>query len=241
MAKHVVFDIVGTLVSFTVFYERIDEVIGTELRSHDISPAHFGYTWMTTAELEYTFLSMSSRHRPYKEVMKAMFYRTLWMSGIRSPRTFATEDERDRCQQGYATLKLREGAKECIEILRKGGFDVWCFTTADIARVRGYFERGGVDMPADRFVSCDEKGVAKPALAAYRSVLEKFKGTDERWFAAAHMWDVSAARVAGFKGAYCSAYEQEACVEIFGDDMEVMAGTLDGMAQKIVEKAGGKQ
>lgn len=47
MAKHVVFDIVGTLVSFDAFYDRIDEVIGEKLRSNGISPQLFGYTWMT--------------------------------------------------------------------------------------------------------------------------------------------------------------------------------------------------
>lgn len=60
--------------------------------------------------------------------------------------------------------------------------------------MQGYFNRGGVDMPAERFVSCDTQGVAKPALAAYRPVYEKFGKDDQKWFAAAHMWDVSAAR-----------------------------------------------
>ena len=165
MVKHIVFDVVGTLVSFTAFYNRIDEIIGAQLRGAGIPPSLFGYTWMTTAELEFTFLSMSSRHASYKDVMKAVFYRTLWMSVTQSPRTFATEDERDKCQEGYAMLKLREGAKECIEVLRGEGFNVWCLTTADVDRVRGYFERDGVDMPT--IVSCDEKGVAKPSLGVY--------------------------------------------------------------------------
>ena len=169
--------------------------------------------------------------------MKALFYRTLWMAGIQEPRDFATDDERDRCQEGYALLGLREGAKECIETLRAGGFEVWCLTTADIPRVQGYFNRGGVEMPADRFVSCDSQGVAKPALKAYEPVYEKFGAEDQKWFAAAHMWDVSAARLVGFKGAYCSAYEKEDCLEIFGGEMEVMAEGLKEMAEKIVEAA----
>ena len=94
MAKHVVFDVVGTLVSFHAFYTRIEEVIGDKLRSQGIKTSLFGYTWMTTVELEFTFLSISSRHTTYNEVMKAMFYRTLWQSGIESPRSFATKEER---------------------------------------------------------------------------------------------------------------------------------------------------
>lgn len=130
MGKHVVFDIVGTLVSFDAYHDRIDQVIGAKLRSHGISPQFFGYTWMTHAELEFTFLSISSRHTSYKDVMKAVFYRTLWMAGIKEPRDFATANERDQCQEGYALLGLREGAKECIEILRNAGFEIWCLTTA---------------------------------------------------------------------------------------------------------------
>lgn len=190
---------------------------------------------MTTAELEFTFLSISSRHTTYNEVMKAMFYRTLWMSGVESPRSFATDEERDQCQEGYSMLSLREGAKECIEILQDAGINVWCLTTANPERVRGYFELGGMDMPP--IVSCDEKGVAKPQLAAYQSIIEKFDKIDQTWFAACHAWDVSAARVAGFKGAYCSVYEQEPCWEIFGGGKEVVEDTLVGMARSIIQKS----
>jgi 2-haloacid dehalogenase len=234
MAKHVVFDIVGTLVSFDAFHEQIDRIIGPKLRAHTITPQHFAFTWQTVAEIEFTFLSVSGRHMQYNQVLRSTFYRTLWMAGIREPRSFATDDERDRCQEGYALLRLRDGAKEAIEILRAAGWQVWCLTTADIARVQGYFTRGGIDMPADRFVSCDRQGVAKPALAAYRPVFDGFAPQDKKWFAAAHMWDVSAARLVGFKGAYSSAYEKEDCLDIFGGEMEVMADGLAEMARKIV-------
>lgn len=235
MTKHVVFDVVGTLISFDAFYSRIEEVIGSKLRSQGVKSSLFGYTWMTTAELEFTFLSISSRHTTYNEVMKATFFRTLWMSGIESPRAFATEEERELCQKGYSMLQLRYGAKECIEILREAGLKVWCLTTANPERVRGYFERGGMETPP--IVSCDEKNVAKPQLAAYRSVLEKFEEGDEKWFAACHAWDISAARVAGFKGAYCSAYENEPCWEVFGGEMEVVEETLVQMARSIIQQS----
>lgn len=235
--KQVVFDIVGTLVCFDAFYARIDLVIGDKLRKNGISPQLFGYTWMTHSELEFTFLSISGRHTSYSNLMKGLFYRTLWMAGIQEPREFATDNERDRCQEGYALLELRAGAKECIQILRDAGFNVWCLTTADIPRVQGYFARGGVEMPAENFVSCDSQGVAKPALAAYKPIFDKFADDDLKFFAAAHMWDVSAARLVGFKGAYCSAYEKEDCLELFGGEMEVMAGTLDEMARAIVKAA----
>lgn len=46
-------------------------------------------------------------------------------------------------------------------------------------------------------------------------------------------WDVSAAKRAGFRGAYCSIWEKEACSELFGD-MDVMSDTLEELADAII-------
>jgi 2-haloacid dehalogenase len=59
-----------------------------------------------------------------------------------------------------------------------------------------------------------------------------------KWFAAAHMWDVSAAVKAGFRGAYCTIYEEYPDEEIFGDDKtEVIEDGLLRMAEEIVKKS----
>lgn len=232
--KHIVFDVVGTCVSFSAYYQKIDSVIGPRLRHQSLTAQSFGYSWMTAAELEFTFLSISERYRPYKDVLAAVFYRTLYMLGVENPRGLATNEERDACIQGYSELELRPGLKECFELLRGNGFKVWCLTTADITRVRGYFERGGVDMPAENFISCDTHGLAKPALGAYRPALDQFEEDDDKWFAAAHMWDVSAAVKVGFRGAYCTVYEKEDCSELFDAKLDVIADSLPEMAEKIV-------
>ncbi|KAJ5649848.1 uncharacterized protein N7484_003571 [Penicillium longicatenatum] len=232
--KHVVFDVVGTCVSFDAFYAGIDRVIGPKLLANNITARSFGFTWMTAAELEFTFLSISERCRPYKEIIRALFFRTLYMMGIEDPRSFATETEREECAQAYSELELRPGTKECFATLREAGFTVWCLTTGDAVRVRGYFERAGLDMPLENFITCDTAGVAKPALDAYRPALKKFGEDDIKWFAAAHMWDVTAAVKVGFRGAYCTVYEKESCAEIFDAKLDVMEDTLVEMAQKIV-------
>ncbi|KAJ5723810.1 hypothetical protein N7488_001845 [Penicillium malachiteum] len=232
--KHVVFDVVGTCVSFDAFYAGIDRVIGQKLVSHNITARSFGFTWMTAAELEFTFLSISERYKPYKEILLTLFYRTLYMMGVENPRDFATESERDECAQAYSELELRPGTKECFARLRDAGFTVWALTTGDAKRVRGYFERAGLDMPLENFISCDSQGVAKPALAAYRPALARFAEEDDRWFAAAHMWDVTAAVKVGFRGAYCTIYEKESCAEIFDAKLEVTEDTLPLMAEGII-------
>ncbi|KAF4615868.1 hypothetical protein G7Y89_g15247 [Cudoniella acicularis] len=144
--KHIVFDIVGTCVSFDAYHSAISAAIGPKLLAHNITPKFFGYSWITAAELEFTFLSISERYKP-----------------------------------------------------------------------------------------CDSTGLAKPALGAYLPALAKFAKDDEKWFAAAHMWDVSAAVKVGFRGAYCTEYEKEACLEIFDTKMDVMADTLPEMTDKIIE------
>lgn len=233
--KHIVFDIVGTLVSFDEYHSQIDQAIGAKLRTYNITPKFFGYSWMTAAELEFTFLSISERYKPYKGILESTFYRTLWFAGVQDPRGFFTDEERDACVKGYSELRVRDGAKECFEILENGGFKVWLLTTADLQRVQGYFAKGGIEMPAEKFMSCDSSGVAKPALSAYRTALAKFDKEDESWFAAGHMWDVSAAKKAGFKGAYCTEYEKESCLDIFDTEMDVIADTLPEMAEKVVK------
>ncbi|KAK0118312.1 hypothetical protein ONS95_012606 [Cadophora gregata] len=243
--KHIVFDVVGTCVSFDAFYDRIDQILGPRLKAQHVNAKHFGYTWKEAAELEFYFLLYSDRYTPYNEIFKAVFYRTLHMAGISNPREFATEAERDACQAGYSELELRPGCVEMMEKLRGVGWTVWCLTTGDVKRVRGYFLRAGLEMPIENFVSCDQfaeidpvtgvkKGVYKPAMASYKPMLKMFAEEDEKWFAAAHMWDVSAAVHAGFRGAYCSIYDKEPCLEIFNTTMDVMSDTLPEMADKVI-------
>lgn len=58
-----------------------------------------------------------------------------------------------------------------------------------------------IDLPAENLLSCDTYGIGKPARESYVPVLEKLSKTAKEehiWFAAAHMWDVSAAKRSGY-------------------------------------------
>lgn len=223
--KHVVFDVVGTCVSFDAYYERIDKVLGEKLRKSTVTPQHFGYTWQTAAELEFTFLSVSGRYKPYKDVLRGTFYRTLSLSGVKNPRELATDAEREECIEGYHALQLRPETRQTFQYLRDNGFTVWCFTTGDVARVKGYFDRANMDHPIENFISCDKLGVAKPAIPAYQHVWNQLGEKDVKWFAAAHMWDVTAATKVGFRGAWSAVLEEEACLDVF-DDTKLDVSTL---------------
>lgn len=234
MPKHIIFNVVGTCVSFDAYFAAIAHTIGSKLQSYNITTKHFGYTWMTASELEFTFLSISESYRPYKDVMRALFYRTLFMAGVPNPRAEFTDEEREACIAGYASLQLRAELSTAFEKLRTAGFEVWCLTTGDVGRVRGYFVRAGVEMPEERVLSCDGWRVAKPALEAYAAAMERV-GDGEKWFAAAHLWDVSAAVRAGFRGAYCGVLEGEGCWEVFErESLEVVAGGLVEMVEGVI-------
>ncbi|PWY64963.1 hypothetical protein BO94DRAFT_591467, partial [Aspergillus sclerotioniger CBS 115572] len=97
MANHVVFDVVGTCVSFTAFYRTIENTLGPQLRAHNLTAQTLGFTWMTNAELQFTFLSISESYKPYKLVLTELFYQTLHMIGISDPHSFATSEQRDLC------------------------------------------------------------------------------------------------------------------------------------------------
>ncbi|KAJ6108645.1 hypothetical protein N7523_009968 [Penicillium sp. IBT 18751x] len=235
-SKNVVFDIVGTLVSYDHLYDAIDRRLGDRLRAEGVKPSLLGQAWMETAEREYTNLSISGRYQPFAKVFEALFYRLLWMGGIKEPRKFASPDDLVYLMTEYQSLTMRPGAAECVKKLRDAGFTVWAFTAADLKRVSGYFEKAGVPLPTENLLSCDSVGVGKPDLAAYKPLLDRLTLENEGkkpWFAAAHMWDVSAARTAGFKGAYCTVLEMEALTDLFGD-MDVIDATLPGMADKII-------
>ncbi|GKT50579.1 2-haloalkanoic acid dehalogenase [Colletotrichum spaethianum] len=232
--KNVVFDVVGTLVSYEHLFEAIDERLGEKLRARGILPRLLGWCWLEVAEREYTYLSMSGRYVVFYKVFTALFYRCLHYAGIENPRSFASDEDVTYLIDEWKKLQLREGAAECITKLRNAGFTVWCFTAGDIARVGGYFSRGGVDMPAENLLSCDTSGLAKPTPEAYTPILEKLSaGGGKPWFAAAHLWDASTAKTVGFNAAYCTAMEGEALPEIFGE-MDVVAETLPAMADKMI-------
>lgn len=141
---------------------------------------------------------MSGNYVGFERTFRAIFYRMLWKAGISEPRTFASDEDLEAITNGYNAMTLRPGAKECIQKLRDAGFTVWCFTIGGLQRVGGYFKEAGIELPAENLLSCDSSGMGKPDPKAYRPLLERLRADGSRpWFAAAHMWDVSAARRTG--------------------------------------------
>jgi 2-haloacid dehalogenase len=77
---------------------------------------------------------------------------------------------------------------------------VWCCSDANVDRVKGYFDHAGVDMPMENILSADMCSSGKPHPSVYKMAREK-AGSDKEGevsvFAAAHAWDIAAAKSAG--------------------------------------------
>ncbi|KAF4415883.1 2-haloalkanoic acid dehalogenase [Fusarium acutatum] len=232
--KYVVFDIVGTCVSYDKLTEAVEKQLGDKLLAENVKPSLLVNIWIEASEREYTYLSITQRYVAFDKLFSSLFYRMLWLAGIEEPRSFASEADIEKITHGYMELEPRPDLKRCFDKLRAAGFTVRGLTAGDFDRVLGYFDKAGIEFPKEHLISCDSFGVGKPDLKAYASTFEELKGAKELWFAAAHMWDVSSAKQVGFKSAYCSVLEKEPCVDIFGE-MDVMSDTLSEMADKIIQ------
>lgn len=196
--KNVVFDVVGTLVSYDTLVSTMDIRLGDRLRAEGVKPSLLANTWIEVAEREYTYLSMSGKYVPFVECMAKLFFRVLWLADVPNPRQFATDEDVKAMMNAYSDLTMRPGAVECIYRLRQAGFTVWALTAADLDGVAGLFTKAGVEMPKENLLSCDLYSVGKPDPLAYEPLLKQLAqyGT-KPWFAAAHCWDVSAAQRRG--------------------------------------------
>ena len=194
--RHVVFDIVGTCVSYDAMFDALDLRLGDKLRAEGIKTNLLGHLWIEVTEREYTYLSMNGRYVGFRDIFRQLFYRMLYMAGIQEPHSFATDDDLQYIMQQYMKLEARPGIKECFQILRENGFTVWALTAGDVERVGGYFTHNGIDMPKENFITCDSFKIGKPDPRVYQMVIDRL-GNDEKWFAAAHNWDVTAAKQAG--------------------------------------------
>lgn len=196
-SKHIVFDIVGTCISYDAFFAAIEERLGDKLRHQGIPPRLFGLLVLEGGERE-CLLSKIARHPiPFMEMIKPVFYRLLAMSGIEKPHEFAADEDVTYVAESYRRLGARPGIHECMRRLRENGFTIWALTSGDKARVQDYLKAADIDIPTENFIACEMIGATKPEPEVYEHMLKMFPVASETWFAACHMWDAAAAKRSG--------------------------------------------
>lgn len=136
--------------------------------------------------------------------------------------------------------------REALEVLHANGIMCWAVSNGAISGTKGYLKGAGVaeffydgSEKEGRVLSCDDVKSAKPSKEIYQATMKSMDQKDEtkslqRWFLAAHSWDLCAARNHGFKTAWTAYEEVDSVPALFGENDVEGLNLLDA-AKRIVE------
>ena len=140
--------------------------------------------------------------------------------------------------KAVTSLEARPGLKTCFDGLREAGWDVYGVTNGGSETSLNYYKLADIDLDSEHLLSCDDVGAAKPDLRVYINATNRLDakglGNEEgdRWFVAAHAWDLLAARKLGFKTAYLDFEEHDAVESVFGK-FDLYAGSMEELLEKL--------
>jgi 2-haloacid dehalogenase len=103
-----------------------------------------------------------------------------------------------------------------------------------------YYKLADIEIDRDHLLSSDDIGVAKPDMRVYENANRHLTSRElsaadgDRWFVAAHAWDLIAARKAGFKTAYLDYEEHDPVTEVFGK-FDLYAASMEELLEKMKE------
>lgn len=163
----------------TVSYDNgavaLEHRLKDKLAKHGLSPKLLFYSWITSTERDYSYLSQIKQYRPFFEIMSHTLRRLLFQAGVPESalEDFYSQEDIEYIMAEYKKLKPRPGLGEMMQTLRDGGFEVWCCSDANIDRVKGYFDKAGVEMPLDHILSADMVNAGKPEPEVYKFAREK--------------------------------------------------------------------
>ncbi|EME77456.1 uncharacterized protein MYCFIDRAFT_46360 [Pseudocercospora fijiensis CIRAD86] len=223
MPKSISFDILGTCFAFESAIQAIHTRLGPKLAQVNASPKSVFFGWFFAAQRDFTYTSMSGSYTPIAQILKSTFRRACAVNDL--PLSEIGEGDVEAVMAEMKTLKPRAGLKECFDGLRGAGWDVFGVTNGGKEISLGYFEGAGIFLDGGHLVSCDEVGVAKPDGRVYEFAKRVLRSAghdeeeeeEERWFVAAHAWDLMGARKAGFRTAFLRFEEHDPCTDVFGE------------------------
>lgn len=226
MTKSASFDVLGTCFHFQPLIDLIDKIIHRQ--NTNIDAATLFHSWFYAAQRDFTYTSMVGSYTPISQILSQTFRRACAIVDFPDPNKNITDDDINDIVTELKRLPAREGLKEIFDGLRESGWDVYAVTNGGKAASLKYFELAGVDLADDHLLSCDDIKVAKPDPKVYENAnkhLESMGLKGEKWFVAAHSWDLIAARKAGFKTAWVAHEEHDPVTSVFGE-FDVIAKDL---------------
>lgn len=235
--KSASFDILGTCFDFDPAIQKIQSLLGPHLASAHVDAKSLFFAWFFAAQRDFTYASLAGAYIPIASVLKLTFRRACRVVDV--PAEVLTEEVVEDVMESVRNLVPRAGLKGCFDGLRGGGWEVYGVTNGGKETSLKYFELAGIELDKEHLLSCDELKVAKPDLRVYENVNrildEKVGGKEgdgERWFVAAHAWDLQAARRAGFKTAYLTFEEHDGVSGVFGE-FDIYADSMEELLEKL--------
>jgi 2-haloacid dehalogenase len=222
MVKSACFDVIGTCFAFEGVIAAIATRIGSTLSGINVDPKTLFFSWFYAAQRDFTYVSIAGSYKPIAQVLKSTFRRACRIVDL--PADQVSDDDITEIMKAFAAMPPREGLKTCFDGLRHAGWDVYAVTNGGVQGSLNYFRSSDIDLSEDQLLSCDDLKIAKPDVKVYenanRHLTSRGLGTagdGDRWFVAAHAWDLIAAKKAGFKTAYLDYEEHDPVTEVFGE------------------------
>ncbi|KAH7071836.1 HAD-like domain-containing protein [Paraphoma chrysanthemicola] len=237
MTKSASFDVIGTCFEFIAPIEAIQRRLGPKLSTAAVDPKTLFFSWFYAAQRDFTYVSLCESYTPIAEVLKLTFRRACMVVDL--PADAVSDDDIAEVMKGFKSMGPRQGLKNCFDGLRDAGWDVHGVTNGAKEVSLNYYKNASIELDSEHLLSCDDLKVAKPDVRVYenanRHLSEKGLGKDgdgDRWFVAAHAWDLIAARKAGFKTAYLDFEEHDPVTEVFGE-FDLYAKSMDELLEKL--------
>lgn len=221
MKKSASFDVIGTCFAFEGVIAIISSSIGGKLSAIGVDPKTLFFSWFYAAQRDFTYVSIAGSYKPIAQILKSTFKRACMIVDL--PAGQVSDEDVNEIMKAFAAMPAREGLKACFDGLRKAGWDVYAVTNGGVQTSLNYYKASDIDLDEDHLLSCDDLKVAKPDVKVYENANKHLTaqglGNEEdgdRWFVAAHAWDLISARKAGFKTAYLDYEEHDPVTEVFG-------------------------
>lgn len=235
--KSACFDVLGTSFDFAKAIDVISQRLGEKLSAVKVEPKGLFFSWFYAAQRDFTYTSIAGSYTPIAQVLKHTFKRACQIVDL--PADQVSDDDVAAVMEEITKLPPRAGLKKCIDGLRAAGWDVHGVTNGGKQTSMNYYKLADIELDGDHLLSCDDIEVAKPEVKVYQTANQHLtarghgeKGKDERWFVAAHSWDLIAARKAGFKTAYLHFEEHDPVTPVFGE-FDLYAETMEQLLEKM--------
>jgi 2-haloacid dehalogenase len=237
MGKSASFDVIGTCFHFSAPISAIQTRLGSKLSTANLDPKTLFFAWFYAAQRDFTYVSLAGSYVPIATVLKTTFRRACAIVDL--PAEKVTDEDIEEIMKAFKSMGPREGLKECFDGLREAGWDVYGVTNGGSETSLNYYTQAGIELDAEHLLSCDDIKVAKPDVKVYENANKHLSkmgaGEEERWFVAAHAWDLIAARKAGFKAAYLDFEEHDPVTEVFGE-FDLYAASMGELLRKLKER-----